>query len=134
MRQATRADLPALVDMGRRFHAAKAEPFPFVADDFAASMGRIIDNGFVAIEGRGFIAGCLAPAIQNAGHLTAHEILWWSEDGHGAALLAAFEAWAASHGADVRVSHKAADRAVTRLLRRKGYSPTEHVLGKSTCA
>lgn len=134
MRQATTADIPALVEMGHRFHDAKREPFPFIADDFAASMERLIKHGFVAIEGRGFIAGAIAPALQNVGHLTAHEILWWSEDGNGAALLAAFEAWAAQHGAGVKVSHKASDKAVTRLLRRHGYAPSEQVLEAQPCA
>ena len=129
MRTATVADIPLLVEMMRRFHKAKEARFPFNASDAATSIARIIESGVVFMTEGGFIAGMKASAMTNARHVTAHEILWWSEDGQGRVLRQAFEDWA-SDSDDMEISHPHSAETVGAMLHRAGYSPATKVWRK----
>lgn len=121
--------------MGRRFHKAKQDAYVFDADSTAGFFAGLIPGGGVFISPGGFIAGAIVPAPSNREYLTAYEIFWWSEDKTGGALLRAFEQWATDSGcAEIKVSHPSNEAGVNVILRRKGYAPTEQVLGKTPCA
>lgn len=122
MRPATRADLAAILGMARRFHEKELKT-KFSPERVREIIISLIDGGGVFITTRGFIAGC---AIQNVSDedWTAHEVLWWSEDGRGAELRGAFEDWAQGCGCSaVEVSHPSTKKSVGRLLQRAGYAP-----------
>ena len=134
MRRATEGDIPALVDMLRRFHDLVQPPYEFRAQDSAEFFAGIMVSGVVLIKGAGFLCGIAMGQPANAAYLTAHEIYWWSEDGHGGALLQAFEEWAAEQGCgEVVVSHRATDPAVGRYLRARGYEMEASALRKTIC-
>ena len=135
VRKAEAGDIPALVEMGRRFHEAKQDAYPFDADSTAEFFASLIPGGGVFISPGGFIAGAIAGAPSNKEYLTAYEVFWWSEDKSGSALLRAFEQWAKDSGcADVKVSHPAPERGVNAILRRKGYADAEISMEKTLCA
>jgi len=122
--------------MGRRFFDAAGLPGKFDPVAFsglaAGLMGR--DDAALFISGGGMIGGVLAPSYAAPGHVMAVEMFWWSEDGEGKALLAAFEGWAASKGAgEVRMTALSGLRgkAVGRALERAGYKPVETSYGKA---
>lgn len=75
----------------------------------------------------GAIGGMIAPHPFNYSQKFVDELFWWSEGREGLRLLAAFEEWAASRDAMVRMTALEAvspDR-VGRLLERRGYQPLE---------
>ena len=131
MRRATAEDIPFLLELGAKFHAEKQAKYGFVEEDCRAFFAAMIEGGVVLIEGRGFICGVAMGQPSNASYRSAHELFWWSEGGHGAELLAAFEQWAAEQGCDeVCLSHPASEAVVGRYLQRKGYEPETSALRK----
>lgn len=115
-------DIPALVEMGRRFHE-QTQDIPFCTFSMAEFFKSLMQSGIVFIHGQGFICGAIGPFPSNRDHLTAHEVLWWSEDGQGAELRKAFEVWATGIGCqEIEFSHPANTPAAGRMLRRAGYS------------
>lgn len=137
MREATEIDIPALVDMARFFHGAAEHRFPFDADHMEAQFRAFLanDSAVCLIEGSGFILGVLAPALSNPHWISAHEILWWSEDGGGLRLLRAFEDWAREAGADeVKMSHPAAEHRLLGVLGRLGHEVAEVAYTKELSA
>lgn len=125
IRPATPEDIPALVDMGRKFHAASQMPMGFDPQAVEAFLGQLIPQGGVFIGPRGAIGGALAPAYCDPAWVMAVELFWWAEGG-GMGLLRAFEAWAVESGArEVRMTSLAALERADRLLRLVGYSPVE---------
>lgn len=127
MNPATMADIPRLVDMGRRFHAQSRMPFGFdpqAVETFLAGM-IASDAGTIICGDHGAIGGMLAPAYCDPRWTMAVELFWWAERG-GLALLRAFAEWAAAKGAqEVRMTSLAALPRADAVLRRKGYAPTE---------
>lgn len=86
---------------------------------------------FVAERGSqltGFICGIALPC-PFTGNTTAIKNSWIvdpSRPGDGLALLECFEEWAREQGAErIIASHMHADDGVGRLLKRRGYVPTE---------
>lgn len=128
IRKAEPGDIPALVEMGRRFHEAKQDDYEFVAEDTARFFAGVIEGGVCFIAEDGFLAGAIAPAPSNASYLTAYELFWWSEGRSGVRLRRAFESWAQEHGAaDVKFSHPEGEETVARIMDRAGYEPSEKV-------
>lgn len=118
--------------MGRKFHAASGQPMAFNEATMADFLDRLIgaDAGCVIMSETGVIGGALAPAYCDPDWLMAVELFWWAEGG-GMKLLAAFEEWAASVGAqEVRMTTLANLPRAYRLLEMKGYRPSETSFSK----
>lgn len=127
MRAATAEDIPRLVEMGRKFHAASGMPFDYDGNAIAALLDQLIasDAGTVICSDAGVIGGMLSPAYCDPKWMMAVELFWWAER-DGLALLRAFEEWAARVGAqEVRMTSLASLPRADAILRRKGYAPTE---------
>ena len=127
IREATKDDLPALLEMGRKFHAMSGHPMGFDEAAVSAFMISLIDNeaGCLLMTDKGVIGGVLAPAWCDPLWPMAIELFWWAEGG-GLKLMSEFEKWAESRGAnEVRMTSLAAHQRAADLLQLKGYSPSE---------
>ena len=127
MRPATSADIPRLVDMGRKFHAASGVACPFDEGPVSAVLINLISSptGCLIVSEGGAIGGMLAPAYCARSWSMAIEMFWWAER-DGLRLLRAFEDWAREQGADeVRMTTLSALPRADALLRHKGYAPVE---------
>lgn len=132
VRAATPADMPRLVEMGARFHAASpwAEVVEFDADSFAILVSGLMSAGVVLAGPQSMAACCFAPMFFNRHVIVAQEVFWWAEDGQGRALRKAMEAEAKRRGAVAMIFGNLEgmrDTAVTRVLARAGYKPVEHL-------
>lgn len=128
--EATSADIPALMDMGRKF-AAKACLAESVGYDEASAettFGLMIESPHYVIlmSEAGTIGGAAVPHPFNASHIMAQELFWWAESG-GLQLLAAFEEWAAARAGSVRMAclEAASPDRVAKIYERRGYRPLE---------
>jgi len=127
IREATKEDLPALLEMGLKFHAMSGHPMGFDGDAVSAFMISLIDNeaGCLLMTDKGAIGGVLAPAWCDPEWLMAIELFWWAEGG-GLKLMSEFEKWAESRGAnEARMTSLAAHHRAADLLQLKGYAPSE---------
>lgn len=127
VRPAAPGDIPALLKMGKAFHAESGMPFTFDLDVMAGVLARMIedDRASVLMTERGVIGGILQPAYCDPSWVYAVEMFWWAR-GDGLALLRAFERWAQQAGAsEVRMTSLAALPRADRLLRCVGYAPAE---------
>lgn len=98
--KAREADLPSIVKMGRRFHEALTEPWPWRADDVEAFMRRAMQNGYLTVSKGGFLAGFMVPYPACEDWMVAYEVMWWAEDKSGAHHARAFRQWAKDMGAN----------------------------------
>lgn len=127
MRVATAIDIPALVEMGRKFHAQSGLPFGFDEGAVVDLLAGMIESpaAEILMTDRGAIGGVLNPAYCDSSWIMAVELFWWAE-GDGLALLKAFEDWAAEmEASEIRMTSIYDLPRADRLLRRKGYGPTE---------
>lgn len=132
IRAATVRDIPAILEMGRQFHAM-GQPGRFDHAATAAFLGGLIRDGVVFVAPFGMIGGRIIPAFYDPGYSIAVELFWWCESGAGGELRQAFEEWARSEGADeVRMSSIEWVRgpAVCRALRGAGYHVAETSMRK----
>jgi hypothetical protein len=128
MREATLDDMPRLLEMGQRFHAASEMPCGFSNEAIAGLLTNLISepSGAVLISGGGVIGGALSPAYCDPDWIMAVELFWWAEDRQGLRLLKSFEDWAEASGAnEVRMTTLSSLPSADRIIRRKGYQPTE---------
>lgn len=125
MRQATRNDIPALLKMGRRFHAAAKPEWPWSDDGFAALM---MQMPFLSITDGGFLAGTKGPFPLNPKWIVAHEVLWWAEDKTGFQHMQAFREWAAD-AHEIKWSCRADNDRVRRFYS-KFAKPSEAVFSE----
>lgn len=126
-RRAALTDIPALLAMGRSFHAESGMPFAFNEEVMAGVFARMIeaDGATVIMTEKGLIGGMLNPAYCDPSWVYAVEMFWWAR-GDGMALLRAFEEWAAEAGAnEIRMTSLANLPRADMLLRRYGYQPAE---------
>jgi GNAT superfamily N-acetyltransferase len=110
IREATAADVPRLVEMGRRFRAESAYALR-LADNPAqmATMAEYLiasDNGLVlVVERDGLLVGMIGVLVfphPLSGALTAGEVVFWVEPehrGYGVRLMRRAEQWAIARGA-----------------------------------
>ncbi len=132
IRRATRDDLPALVALALREHAASQfahQPIE-MTQVHAAFLGVIHGlSGAVFVseqdgELRGLIAGMVQPGLFNR-RQTAFELLWYAEDGTGLRLLAALRDWACRMRAVQLVVHDYAGIAdparFNKVMARRGF-------------
>jgi hypothetical protein len=127
IREAVSADIPRIVEMGSRFHAASG----IRAGYDEAAVGQLLagliasDSGCLFVSDFGMIGGALIPAYCDPSWIMAVEMFWWAER-DGLSLLHRFEEWAAEHGAhEVRMTSLASLPRADAILRRKGFAPTE---------
>ena len=88
--------MPTLTAMGKRFHDEVKPEWPWSGQAFEVFMGHLIGGGYVAISGKGFIAGMVAGNPLNPAWMTAYELLWFGD----ATLSRPFRKWAKSQGAN----------------------------------
>lgn len=140
VRDATPADIGAIVAMGERFFKAAKwpEPMQWDAPSFAISIhalinaeveGGLVVAGETAVGMGGFV---LFPVYFNAAQKIAQEIFMWADigyrDGIGMSLLDEMETRARNKGAMLFMQSALIgqrDRALARLYMRRGYVPAE---------
>ena len=141
IRHATPEDLPAIAEMGERFHteAGWADIAGYSRGDCQASLKAMIEGAGVVLvaenEGRivGIAGGVYFPLYFNHGHKSGQELFLYVEpglrDGTGAKLLTALEEAAREAGCQswlmIALDHVAPE-ATGRLYKRRGYRPAEH--------
>lgn len=131
IRPATHADIPRLLEMGRKF-AERAKLENHVGYDphsMAQTFGALIEGGHpVFIGERGAIGATQTQHPFNHEHIHAQELFWWSEGREGLALLRALEAHCAVECDSLQmITLEAVDPERTgRLYERLGYAPLEH--------
>lgn len=141
IRPATERDIPALLDMGRRFfdEAMWCDVTEYDPGSMDRTLCHLIDSAsgiLLVVETNGAVVGMagvlLYPHYFNTDSLTGQEIFWWVEPSHrkgsGGALLDAMESAAKAAGAlsfsMVSVACLRSD-ALDRVYRRRGYRPAE---------
>lgn len=128
VRPARAGDIPAIVEMGKAFHAKGGLSFGYDEGAVSALVERLIesDSGTVLMSDGGMIGGLLSPAYCDPKWNMAVELFWWASDRRGLKLLSAFEAWAADMGAqEVRMTTLNALPSGDRIVTRRGYAPVE---------
>lgn len=129
---ATVDDIPALLDIGKAFHAASDNHVPMCLATLETTLRNLIagPDGVVLMTGKGSATGALLyPAWFNASHRTGTELFWWAPAGDGLELFDALEAWARDNGAhsfSMAALEALRPAAVGALYRRRGYRPVEH--------
>ena len=133
MTEATEADIPRILAMGRKFHTAAGVKAPYCENTTANTVRSLIQSpdGVVFVSDAGMIGGALTSAYCASNWKIAIEMFWWSEDRRGLRMLQAFEDWAKRMGADeVRMSTVQGLDVAERILSRRGYTPSEISHGK----
>lgn len=131
IRRAIEADIPALVEMGRKFHAM-APHGPMGAFDEAGveNVLRFLitsPSALVLTNGDGAIGGVLSPVYFNPSKTMAEESFWWARKG-GKELLQEFERAARLMGADfvlLSTLENELSTVIDRVVSRVGYLPVE---------
>lgn len=128
---ATEADVPSLIEIGRKFHAMS--PHKPVGPFDAEAVGRVLamliahPDGLVMTNGVGVIGGMIAAVYFSPGVKMMEEHFWWAASG-GKDLLRAFETVSRGMGADyVMLSTLENDKspAIDRVVSRMGFTPIE---------
>jgi hypothetical protein len=130
IRPATLGDIPALLEMGRKFadDAGVTARVGWDAQSVVEMLEGLIEgeDGIVLVSDKGMIGGLVYPHPFNRDVLVFAELFWRAEDGNGLALLAEAERLAAERGAtkSVMIAMDDMDRT-RRLYARLGYAPCE---------
>jgi len=139
IRVATVDDMPALIEMGRRFHAASPwADMPINEAHLTAHLTGFIegDNSVVfVLEDLTGGVGLFVSPVYFSDHTVAQEVFWYCESPrNGRGLLEVAELWAANMGAS-RMSMICLEgkntEIVGKLYERRGYRPTEHTYMKA---
>lgn len=134
IRDATEADIPALLDMGERFaeKARTAEHIGYDRESVGITLAHLIGSpdGIVLITDArdGAIGGLCHPHPFNLKVKVGQELFWWSEGPHGLALLDALEARARALGAALWTMialETIRPEATGKLYQRREYRPLE---------
>ena len=96
IREAAAEDIPKLCVLGKRFHETAELGGVFCDGVFWQFCEYLIreDTGVIFMSDKGMIGGLKCPAFWDSTYHIARECFWWSEDGQGRALKAAYEEWA----------------------------------------
>lgn len=131
VRLATVDDIPALVEMGAKFHAMSPHQFMGEYDpEGIANLLRFLATGSNTIlltNGEGLIGGVLAPVYFAPTKIMAEESFLWARKG-GGDLLSAFEDEAKARGAAfvlMSTLENEKTKAMDRVMRRSSYVPVE---------
>lgn len=127
IRFATLSDIPAIVRMTAKLHAAAGIVLPldprvvtsFLEGLIASPMGLVLVGG--PVEPDGFLAASVGTA-SIAMTPVAQEHGWWSEGGDGLRLLCRYEAWAREQGCfAARMSTPPGAERANQILERNGF-------------
>lgn len=127
IRLATPEDIPAIVRMTAKLHAAAGIVLPmdpritarFVEGLISSPMGLVMVGG--SAEPDGFLAASVGSASISMTPV-AQEHGWWSQGGDGLRLLRRYEAWAREQGCfAVRMSTPPGAERANSILQRDGY-------------
>lgn len=129
--RATEADIPALVEMGRKFHAmAPHSPMGAFDEVGVANVLRFLitsPSALVLTNGDGAIGGVLAPVYFCPSKLMLEESFWWSTKG-GRELLSAFIHEGREMGASclyLSTLENERSHVIDRVVTRMGFVPVE---------
>jgi N-acetylglutamate synthase-like GNAT family acetyltransferase len=131
IRPATLGDIPALLEMGRKF-AERANLQSHVGYDphsMVQTFEALINGEHPLFIGeRGAIGATCTPHPFNCEHITVQELFWWSEGREGLALLKALEAYCVEHAHSLQmITLEAVEPERTgRLYEKLGFAPLEH--------
>lgn len=131
IRPATLADIPALLDMGKRF-SERARLVDHVGYDPAsmeATFQQMIEGGHpVFISEQGAIGATQTQHPFNHAHIAAQELFWWSEGRGGLKLLEALTRHCeANCDSLTMITLEAIEPERTgKLYERLGFAPLEH--------
>lgn len=131
VRQALATDIPAIVRMTAKLHAAAGIVLPMDVKVTARFLDALIASpvGLVLVAGPAEPDGFLAASVGSASIAmmpVAQEHGWWSEGGDGLRLLRRYEAWAREQGCfAARMSTPPGAERASAILRRDGYSVAE---------
>ena len=117
MKKAARIDIGRIANMAARFHTKAQEPWPWDYKAFCNAIAAMIETGHVTVSPGGFMVGLKQPHPLNPAWIVAHELLWWAEDGTGAAHFKAFREWAAD-AHEIKWSCRAGDERTARFYGR----------------
>lgn len=142
IRLARLEDVPAIAEIGERFHEAAgwADVADYKAADCAKTLTHLIesDDGIVLVAEQddrivGIAGGLAFPLYFNLGHKSGQELFLYVEpglrDGIGGRLLRTLENEARAIGCEswaMIALDKVAPEATGRLYRRSGYRAAEH--------
>jgi hypothetical protein len=141
IRPATLGDIPALLEMGKAFHAESgwSKLAGYCEDSWRETLEGALPNDawrcFVWDDdgAQGFIIGLMLPLYFNRSVVTAHELLWWVRPEHrkgaGGELLRAFHR-NADLGVQTVSETTPRNEAVKRRLRIDGWQPIEQTFIK----
>lgn len=130
VRPAVESDVPALLAMGREFHAYAYTGMGDLDEERALRLLRslmVSPHGLVLTNGVGAIGGIMSPGWFQKGALIMEEAFWWSAQG-GRDLLREFVAQSRAKGAtSIMLSTLDNERstAVDRIVKRFGFTPME---------
>lgn len=130
IRNATPADIPFVMEMGRKFadEAGVTARIGWDDESIHDMLETLIaeDDGILLVSERGMIGGFVSEHPFNRNTRLFSELFWRAEDGNGLALLAEAERLAAERGAtrSLMVAMDGMDRT-RRLYARLGYAPCE---------
>lgn len=129
IRAAKVADLSLLSELGRAFHSqshwAMAAPFNEVVFLSNANAWIASERFLVLVSRRGFIVVGIVP-LYFSGESAAMDVVFYCEDGAGAALRDAAEAWALERGVQpilMGCHETGRAEAVSRWYQTAGYEP-----------
>lgn len=128
---ATEADIPSLIEIGRKFHAMS--PHKPVGPFDAEAVGRVLamlighPDGLVMTNGIGVIGGMIAPVYFSPQVKMMEEHFFWAQKG-GFDMLKAFEMQVLAIGVTVILMSTLENskvNAMDRVMKRSGYHPIE---------
>jgi hypothetical protein len=131
IREAVVKDIPAILDIGRRFHAFSPwSDLPYSDDAVTQMIERMTasPDAVVFFNGSGVLGGVASP-IYFGGGLVAQELFWFADKG-GRELLDAFEGWAKEKGAagvlmiSLAIDERT-DERMSAIYERRGYALRE---------
>jgi GNAT superfamily N-acetyltransferase len=138
IRPAVEADLPRLLEMGRRFFDASgySDITEYDPASTEASLRMLMEVGVLLVAERDEVIGCAGalvyPFYFNSGHLTGQELFWWVEPEHrgvGMDLYHALEQAVKDKGAQsfsMIALDKLNPERVGEMYRKVGYRPSDH--------
>lgn len=130
VRPAVESDVPALLAMGREFHAYAYADMGQLDEARATQLLRQLiasPRGLVLTNGTGAIGGVISPGWFQADAMVMEEAFWWAGRG-GRDLLREFVARSRAMGATsimLSTLDNARTAAVDRIVRRSGFTPIE---------
>ena len=132
IRRAEASDIPALLDMGKKFseRAKLIDHVGYDEKDMAACFGALIDGGHpIFVSESGAIGATSTRHPFNQAHIIVQELFWWSEGRDGLRLLTALENWckdACVHSLRMITLEAVEPVRTGRLYEKRGFAPLEH--------